>query len=197
MLLYVRGNVYDQFSGNSYKNYKTAKDTSEILSKKAKNEKIPANKSKMDAATKKYRLMSDSLYKQSKMYVQMAESDYKKILEVNPDYLDAYFNLGALTNNKTTEIVEQMNALNYNAPDYDKKFKALKTVQDSILNVSLKYFDKALQLADNLPEDDDAKLKDKIDFQRSILSSMQSVYANLGDEKKTIEMKKRKESLGR
>lgn len=195
-LLYVRGNVYDNVSNGLYKKGKYDKDTADIISKKAKAEKAPVTKAKLDNAVKRYNASGDSVLKVSKDYVNKAETDYKKVIELNPDYLDAYYNLGALTNNKTTAVVEKMNSIN--APtqaEYDKKFAVLKKVQDSILNVALGHFKKALELAEILPDDNEDKKKYKNETTRSILYSMQQVYANLGDEKNTIEMMKRRKEL--
>jgi hypothetical protein len=136
------------------------------------------------------------LIRSSKDYVAKAEADYKRVVELKDDYIDAYYNLGALTNNKTTEVVERMNAVS--APtqaEYDKKWGALKKEQDAILTTALGYFSKALELAEGLPENDEQAKSYKNGTLRSILLSMQQVYANLGDEKKTIEMKRRRQEL--
>lgn len=195
-LLYVRGNVYDNFSSSTYKAGRHDKDTAEIVAKKARNEKVPANKAKLDQAVKRFNMEGDSLLKQSKLYMAKAETDYKKVIEINPEYLDAHYNLGALTNNKTTELVEKMNAIS--APsqaEYDRKFNAMKKVQDSILNVALVHFSRALELAEGMPEDTPEKKAEKNSTLKSILYSMQQVYANLGDEKKTMELAKRRKEL--
>ncbi len=195
-LLNFRANVYDKFASTTYKISKHDKDTAITLSKKSKNEKIPANKAKLDKAEKAFSIQADSLNKLSKVYVSKAEMDYNKVIEISPDYLDAHYNLGALTNNKTTEVVEKMNSINSNSQaDYDKKFAVYKKVKDSILNVALIHFTKALELAEAMPEDSPEKKSEKKNTQSSTLYSMQQVYANLGDEKKTMEMVKRRKEV--
>jgi Tfp pilus assembly protein PilF len=194
-LLFVRANVFDNYAAAAIKGGKNAKDTATTLGNKAKNA-TPANKPKLDAAAKTYTKLADSLFKMNKEYVTKAESDYKKVIEVKEDYVDAYFNLGALTNNKTTEIVDRMNALK--APtqaEYDKKWGVMKKEQDAILTVALGYFSKALEYAESLPDNEPAKKEYKNETLKSILLSMQQVYANLGDEKKTMETKKRRMEL--
>ena len=57
------------------------------------------------------------------------------------------------------------------------------------------YFSRALEIAEAKGEDTPEKKKEKNAYMRDILYSMQQVYANLGNEKKTIEMKKRREDL--
>ncbi|MES2559644.1 MAG: hypothetical protein V4590_07890 [Bacteroidota bacterium] len=194
-LLFVRGNVYDNYAANAIKGSKSAKDTAATLSNKAKGA-TPVNKPKLEAASKSYSKLADSLYRMHKEYVAKAEVDYKKVIEVKEDHIDAYYNLGALTNNKTTEIVERMNAIK--APsqaEYDKKWSAMKKEQDAVLTVALGYFSKALEYAETLPDNEPSKKEYKNETLRSILFSMQQVYANLGDEKKTMEMKKRRMEL--
>ncbi|MCU0440834.1 MAG: hypothetical protein MUE96_00405 [Bacteroidia bacterium] len=195
MLLFVRGNVYDNFAANAIKTSRNAKDSAAVLSKKAKTA-TPALKSKLDADARKQSKLADTSYKMNKVYVTNAEADYKKVIELKEDYIDAYYNLGALTNNKTTEIVEKMNAVTGTTQaEYDRKWNVLKKEQDAILQVALGYFTKALELAEGLPETESNQRKEKIGIMVSILTSMQQVYANLGDEQKTMETKRKRVQL--
>ncbi len=194
--LFVRGNIYDNFASDAMKGYKHAKDTSSVLSQKAKNEKVPASKTKMEASSKKYVKLADSLKKDMNMYFGLAEKDYLDVTKLTPDYLDAWYNLGALMNNRTTEVVEKMNALTMTSQaEYDRQWNSLKKVKDSILVVALGYFNKALEQAEALPDNDAEKKKFKNGNLISLYYSLQQVYANLGDEKKTIEMKKKRQEL--
>jgi tetratricopeptide (TPR) repeat protein len=196
-LLFVRGNVYDNFASGASKIAKNGRDTSVILSKKAKAQTVAAQRTKLENSAKYYFKLSDSLFRMNKEYVAKAEADYIKVIELKDDYIDAYFNLGALTNNKTTEIVEKMNAIS--APsqaEYDKKWALMKKDQDAILTVALGYFTKALEYAEALPTTTEADKTYKNGTMVSILISMQQVYANLGDEKKTMETKRRRMEIG-
>jgi hypothetical protein len=195
VFLYVRGNVYDNYAASSVKNGRYARDTAEILTKKAKT--LPAaTKSKYDAAARDYKKLSDSLLRMNKEYVDKAEADYKAVIAIKEDNIDAYYNLGALTNNKTTEIVERMNNIKApNQAEYDKQWEKMKKEQDVILVVALDYFKKALDFAEQLPETDQNAKNYKNGTMRSILFSMQQVYANLGDEKNTVETKKKRMAL--
>lgn len=195
MLLETRGNIFMNIANSADKESKRLKDTAITLSNKAKTA-TPANKPKLDAAAKNANKVGDSLNVLSKEYVAKAEIDYKKIIEVKDDYIDAYYNLGALTNNRATEVVARMNAIKEpNQAAYDKKWAIMKKEQEAILNVALGYFLKALEFAELLPENEPDKKKAKDETIRSILYSMQMVYANLGDEKKAMEMKKRRTEL--
>lgn len=194
ILFYVRGNIYDQFTKASAKDASRFADTSATLAKKAKKEQTPAGKTKFDAAAKKYSKMADSSLAMSNKYVTNAESDYLKATQINPDYLDVWYNLGALTNNKTTSYADRMNSISMNDPAYDKKYNSLKKERDSILNVAIVYFNRTIELAEALPdtEKEDKKLKNQTLI--SLYYSLQQVYANMGNEKKTVEMiEKRKE----
>lgn len=195
LLLSTRGNIFMHIANGAEKEAKRLNDTAAILSNKAKTA-TPANKPKLDAAAKNSVKAADSLSRMAKEHVAKAEIDYKKILEIKDDYIDAYYNLGALTNNRATEVVARMNAIKEpTQAAYDKKWSAMKKEQEAILNVALGYFTKALEHAETLPDNEKAKKDYKDDTLRSILFSMQQVYANLGDEKKAMEMKRRRTEL--
>jgi hypothetical protein len=116
------------------------------------------------------------------------------VVEINPDYIDAYYNLGALTNNKTAEVVEKMNAIpsSLQGAEYDKRYNPLRKQKDDILNTALGYFNQALAIAESKGEETDEKKKEKYAYMRDILYSIQMVYANLNEEQKTMETKKKR-----
>jgi hypothetical protein len=194
-LLYVRGNVSDNLAASILAKSKQARDSSAYYSKKAKGEKAPSKKTAYDASVKQFKTASEQLIKEGKVKSASAEADYNKVIELSPDYLDAYYNLGALTNNKSTEIAEKINAINISGltqQEYDKKVAVFKKVQDSVLNVALGYFTKALEIAEAKSDDTPEKEKEKNSYMADILFSVQQVYANLGDEKRAVEAKKRR-----
>lgn len=194
-LTFVRGSVYDNASNDLNKKARQSRDTVTTLKKKAQVEKNPTKKAQYTTAAANYQKSYDALSLQAKEAAAKAEADYKKVVELNPDYIDAYYNLGALTNNKTTEIVEKMNAIpnGLSSAEYDKRFNPLKKQKDEILTTALGYFKQALEIAEAKAEDTKEKRNDKYAYMRDILYSMQQVYANLGDEKMTVETKKKKE----
>lgn len=197
MLLFVRGSVYDNYSNDVNKKRKSLKEQATNAKKKAQVEKVPAKKTALLKNAADLQKEYEDQGSRVNEYAAKAEADYKKVVELNPDYIDAYFNLGALTNNKTTEIVEKMNAIpnSVQGAAYDKIYNPLKKQKDDILNVALNYFNQALALAEQKGEDTPEKKKEKYGYMRDILYSIQQVYANLGDEKKTMETKKRRESF--
>lgn len=195
-LIYVRGNVYDNFANDALKKFKHERDTASTLRKKAQTEKAVDKKTKYNNAANAFMKSAEANQKKSSNYAAQAEVDYLKVVELNPDFIDAYFNLGAMSNNKSTEVVEKINNITASTQtEYDKRYKPLKQKQDSILNTALGYFSRALEIAEGKAEDTPAKKKEKNAYLNDILYSMQQVYANLGNEKKTIEMKKRREEL--
>jgi len=192
---FVRGNIYDNMTKECGAKYGYDLDTIAKISKRAKTEANAGMKAKLNAAIRKLTIESDSILKATSQLSALAEADYKKVLEINFDYLDAQFNMGALYNNRASVIADKMNNISAaNQTEYDKKWGVLKKSQDSVLKVSVNYFLKAQELAENLPEGDDQKKAYKKETLGSIYYSLQLVYANLGDEKTTIQyMKKRKE----
>ena len=193
-LLYVRGNVYESFSNDQLKKARFSRDTVSTLKKKALIEKVPVKKAAYTTAAAKYQKAYDDQDAMSKEFAAKAEENYKKVVELNPDYIDAYYNLGALTNNKTTEFAEKINAIpgNISQTEYDKRYNPLKKQKDEILTVALNYFNQALAIAEQKGEETADKKKEKYAYMRDILFSIQQVYANLGNEKATIETKKKR-----
>lgn len=196
-LLFVRGNVFDNYSNEYSKKFKNQRDSVNIWKRKANSEKVAAKKAQYTANAAVNQKKADELNAKSKEYAAKAEVDYKKVVELNPEYIDAWYNLGALTNNKSTEIVEKINNLpnNISQAEYDKRLAPLKKEQTVILNQALEYFKQSLALAEAKPDDTAEKKKERDAYMRDILYSMQQVYANLGDEKKTVEMMNRRKEF--
>lgn len=70
-----------------------------------------------------------------------AESSYLKAIELDPDYFDANYNLGALYVNRAAKIIEEANKLPLGDPNYDKE----KAKADELLIKSTPYLEKALE----------------------------------------------------
>ncbi|MDZ4666449.1 MAG: hypothetical protein SGJ00_01070 [bacterium] len=194
-LIFVRGSVYDNLTNDINKKAKNLRDTVSTLKRKAQTEKVPAKKATYTLAANNYQSQYDAQAARAKENASKAEIEYKKVVELNPDYIDAFYNLGALTNNKTTEVVEKMNAIpsNLQGAEYDKRYNPLRKQKDEILTTALGYFNQALAIAEAKGEETAEKKKEKYAYMRDILYSIQQVYANLNDEKKTMETKKRRE----
>lgn len=83
-----------------------------------------------------------SIYDQKKE-LEKAEADYKKAIELKPDYFDALYNLGALFFNNGAEIFNQANDLPLNEM---KKSEELRTVANNKFTTALPYLEKAHEL---------------------------------------------------
>ncbi|MBE0637925.1 MAG: tetratricopeptide repeat protein [Bacteroidales bacterium] len=91
-----------------------------------------------------------------------AEKNYLKAIELNSEFFDPIYNLGALYVNKAIEITEQANKLPLNE---QKKYDELKVQADEYLTKSLPYLEKADQLNPN---------------DVYVLRTLRDIYARLG-----------------
>lgn len=195
-LVYTRGNLYDNF-GNSYKEkIKKSREEIKATTKKATAEKNPANKKQLDAKIKELNASLTELQKKQSTYLTKAEADYFKAIDLNPDMIDAYYNLGALTNNKTALVADKINSIEAKTQaEYDKKFASLKKVQDSIYNVAIEQFLKVedIAMAKSEKTADDKQLK--YTYLKDVYLSLQLIYAGKNDESKSNEYRAKKEDM--
>ena len=77
--------------------------------------------------------------------LEEAKKYYKKAIEVNPNYFNAYNNLGALMLQGEDKMVKEMNSLG-TTPKDNKRFEELKTKRNKMYSDALPYFEKALQI---------------------------------------------------
>jgi Tfp pilus assembly protein PilF len=196
VLLFVRGTIYDNYSATNSRNAKLYRDSAAVMNKRAKAQTVPANKTRMEQIARNLNKAADSMTVEKNKYIGLAEADYTRAVENNSDYLDAYYNLGAVTVKKTDEIVEKMNAVTgATQAEYDKKWNALKKDQDAILMIAVGHFEKALAIADNMKEDTPDNKKFKNANLRELYDTLKRVYAQMGDEAKTMEYIKKLRSL--
>jgi tetratricopeptide (TPR) repeat protein len=103
---------------------------------------------KMEAAIKVDPSNPELYFALGSAYDQMGELDksklaYESAINLNPQYYDAYYNLGALYYNQAVKIIETMNAL----PDNDLKgFKQLEGERNALYLQALPYLEKAYQI---------------------------------------------------
>jgi tetratricopeptide (TPR) repeat protein len=104
-----------------------------------------------------------------------AEKSYIKAIELNPDYFEANYNLGALYVNKAAEIQNEANKLKLGDPQYD----VMKKQADDILSSSLPYLEKATVLD---PKDKSTLLALKEIYTRlSMYDKLKEVNARIAD----------------
>ena len=75
-----------------------------------------------------------------------AEDAYKNAINLDPDYFEANYNIGALYVNKAAKILEKANDLPLDAVD---EYEAEKAKADDLLKKSLPYLEKAIELQPN------------------------------------------------
>lgn len=100
----------------------------------------------------------------------MAKESYLKAIEIQADYFDAYYNLGALYVNKAAEIQQVANELPLNEVD---EYNAMKAEADGLLGEAMPYLEKALEI----------NATDK-----NTILSLKEIYTRLGDLDKAKEM---------
>lgn len=104
-----------------------------------------------------------------KKWTDLAEENYKKSIEKDPNFFDAYFNIGVLYNNRAAACYEKANAIK----DNDKYNKA-KKVCDDIYVEAVPFFEKAHALkADDVPT----------------INQLMKLYAKTNDQTKYAAMK--------
>ena len=74
-----------------------------------------------------------------------AESYYKKAIEIDSKYGNAYLNLAILKLEGEKEVITQMNKLG-NTPAEQKKYDVLKSQRNGIFNDALPYLEKSVEL---------------------------------------------------
>lgn len=85
--------------------------------------------------------------------LEEAEKYYKRVIELKPDYKDAYLNLAELTLRNDSKFVEEMNKLG-NTDKELKKYEALKIERNKNFTKALPVLQKALEFD---PNDDAVK----------------------------------------
>ena len=111
----------------------------------------------------------------------LAEKDYMKCAELDPEYYDANFNLGVLNVNKARPVIEQLQKT-YKKADQDVLESQIKVVY----NKALFYFEKCREIG--VPNGDKKETYD-------LLDNMQRLYKNVSNTVKESEMKKLKDEL--
>ena len=107
---------------------------------------------------------------------EKAKEYYKKAIELNPQYVDAYINLGSAMLEKDKELVEEMNK---NLNDFDK-YDQIKAEQVSLYKEVIPVYEKAYAIN---PDD--------VDTVRTLMS----LYENTGMDDKFQDMKAKYDSM--
>jgi tetratricopeptide (TPR) repeat protein len=74
-----------------------------------------------------------------------AEKYYKRVMEIDPKYINAYINLAALKLDDEKIIIDEMNKLGTSAKDM-KRYEVLKTQRQDLFKSTIPYLQKAVEL---------------------------------------------------
>jgi len=107
-------------------------------------------------------------YNRAYLYEQLEKEDaavenYKKAIELDPNYFDATFNLAAYYFNKAAEILQEAN--NMDLKEYQKRGKEIEESAKVYFEKALPYLEKSKEIK---PDDE------------KVLSTLQTVYTRLG-----------------
>jgi tetratricopeptide (TPR) repeat protein len=78
--------------------------------------------------------------------LEEAEKYYKRVIELKPDYIDAYLNLADLYLKPDTKYVEEMLKIKGTSESEMKKYNAIKADREKIFNKAMPILEKAHQL---------------------------------------------------
>ncbi|WP_142785685.1 tetratricopeptide repeat protein [Changchengzhania lutea] len=104
---------------------------------------------------------------------------YKKAIELDPDYVNAYINISALILGKEQPMIEEMNNLGSSAAD-NKRYDELKDARQDLYKEAVPYLTKALEIDAN-------------NF--SAATTLMNIYSILGETDKYKAMKVRVDAL--
>lgn len=108
-----------------------------------------------------------------------AEEFYKKAIELDPEYVNAYLNVSSVILSKEKSIVDQMNELGMSAAD-NKKYEALLEERKLIYKDVLPYLEKAF----------------KVDNENiGVIQTLMNIHYQLGNDEEAKKMKTRLDEL--
>jgi tetratricopeptide repeat protein len=110
-------------------------------------------------------------------YLSMAKASYNKVLTLDPNNINANYNMGILYYNQAVNLINQS--------DYDLDIVALNDVQDNSINLfksSLPFMEKAYSLDPN---------------RRETLLGLSGIYFSLNEKEKSNEFKQKLEQIGK
>jgi tetratricopeptide (TPR) repeat protein len=110
--------------------------------------------------------------------IEEAERSYKTCIEMQPDFINAIYNLAVLYYNKAVKIYEEASKISDNA-EFEKKQKE----GDETLKLSVPYMEQTCQVTPKTDEDRDT--------QRSALETLRTIYYRLKMDDKYQEVLKK------
>lgn len=110
-----------------------------------------------------------------------AEKDYKKALEIDPEYYDASYNMGVLYVNKAKPMIDKLQKT-YKKEEQQK----IEVEINNVYKIAITFFEKCLEIG--VPGNDK---REKFE----LLESLQRLHKNVGNTAKEEEYKKLKDEL--
>lgn len=80
--------------------------------------------------------------------IEAAKKYYAKAIELNPNYVNAYINLAALTLGEETKLIDEMNGLGSSSAD-NKRYDELRTMRLDLFRKAIPNLEKALEIDQN------------------------------------------------
>lgn len=117
-----------------------------------------------------------TLYENKKDYIN-AEADYKKAIELKPEYLDASYGLGTMYFNQAADVIRTTQTMKS-----DEEFAKAKKEIERLFRLAQPYLETALDMNPNKTEDN------KILY-RSTLNSLKQLYVRIGETEKYNKVK--------
>lgn len=119
------------------------------------------------------------------LYDQIKETDkaienYKKAVDLDPDYFEANFNLAVVYYNRAADLIKKSNEMDLKT--YQKEGKKLEDAAREDFKRSLPYFEKAHEIK---PDD------------LTVIETLQTVYSQLKMNDKVVELSKKIEALNK
>jgi tetratricopeptide (TPR) repeat protein len=125
-----------------------AKKTSDIAAEAAHTASVKAGKAGKVEEAKSFAKAEKEALAQSAQSAIDAEKYYKKVLEINPKYINGYINLAALKLEDEKVIIDEMNKLGTSEKDM-KRYEDLKTKRQNLFRSMIPTLQKAVELDSN------------------------------------------------
>ena len=106
--------------------------------------------------------------------IEEARASYKRTLEIDPNYTNAYLNLSTTYVNEGNSFIDEMNALGNSKKDI-ARYEELKTQKDDLFREGAQVLEEALKTTED---------------SQSILTQLKNIYDAMGDNENVMRIKK-------
>jgi tetratricopeptide (TPR) repeat protein len=176
-LLFTRGNLYDNRGRTAVEAFKNELEKWYKAKERLKRTSNAQEKAKLKAEVDQAEADMNKKVTEHEYLDSLAVADYKRAYELNSEYFDAVFNLGAIYFNTAVPLIEKANYLTVDNT-YQKKYDELEKKWIAKAEESIKWF----LLAEELKPEDE-----------TVLYGLQQAYARIGNQEKAMEYKRKRE----